>query len=86
MEVKMPAKGSDRVGLPASYAARRTRLLAKRKLEEARLAQARDEIRRIDRELAALDRERMQPMASGGKRGADSAARAARQFASTATR
>lgn len=84
----MPAKGSDRVGLPASYAARRTRLLAKRKLEEARLAQARDEIRRIDRELAALDRERLQ----AGARKSDAAikaergARAAKQFASTATR
>ncbi len=84
----MPAKGSDRLRPSTSYAARRTRLLAERKLEEAKLAQARDAIRRIDRELAALDRERMplhrrRPEASA----ADKAiARAARQFASTATR
>ena len=82
----MPAKGSDRVGLPTSYAALRTRLLAKRKLEEAKLAQARDAIRGIDRELAALDRERMRPAAAAPKRADDSIARAAKQFASTATR
>ena len=82
----MAAKGSDRVGIPQSYAARRTRLLAKRKLEEAKLAQAREAIRGIDRELAALDRERMRPAAVASKRAAESIARAARQFASTATR
>ncbi len=84
----MPAKGSDRLRLSTSYAARRTRLLAERKLEEAKLAHAREAIRRIDRELAALDRERMRQ----DRRNADAAraardiARAARQFASTATR
>ena len=84
----MRAKGSDRVRLNTSYAALRTRLLAKRKLEEARLAQARDAIRLIDREIAALDRERMQldrqkPSAALSSK---AIARAARQFASTATR
>ena len=84
----MPAKGSDRLRLSTSFAARRTRLLAERKLEEAKLAHAREAIRRIDRELAALDRERM-PL---HRRGPDAPAvdkaiaRAARQFASTATR
>lgn len=81
----MPGKGSDRVGLSTSYAARRTRLLAKRKLEEAKLAQVRDAIRRIDRELAALDRERMR-LDRQTAEAAKEIARAARQFASTATR
>ncbi len=84
----MPAKGSDRVGLPTSYAALRTRLLAKRKLEEARLAQARDAIRRIDRELAALDRDRMRVdrQKSNAVLMAEDGARAAKRFATIATR
>ena len=83
----MPAKGSDRLRPDTSPAARRTKLIAERKFEEAKLAQARDAIRRIDRELAALDRERMRPAPARGKAGVrDDIARAAKQFASTATR
>ncbi len=40
-----------------SHFAVRTRLLAKRKLAEARMAGAREDLRRIDRELMALERE-----------------------------
>ena len=56
----MPADLSDKDKLRKSYSALRTRLLAKRKLEETRLAQAREALRRIDRELAALEREQRQ--------------------------
>ena len=56
----MPADFSDKDKLRTSYSALRTRLLAKRKLEETRLAQAREALRRIDRELAALEREQRQ--------------------------
>ena len=56
----MPADSSDKDKLRTSYSALRTRLLAKRKLEETRLAQAREALRRIDRELAALEREQRQ--------------------------
>jgi len=39
-----------------SYLALRTRLLAKRHLAEARMAEVREALRRIDREIAALER------------------------------
>lgn len=52
----MPAYTSD-YKLRTSYAAQRTRLLAKRKLAETRMAEAREALRRIDREIAALQRE-----------------------------
>ena len=39
-----------------SHFALRTRLLAKRKLAETRMAEAREELRRIDREILALER------------------------------
>jgi hypothetical protein len=62
-------------------------LLAKRKREESRLARAREAIRRIDREIAALDRERLRPASGRGETAtSDDIARAVRQFASTATR
>ena len=56
----MQAKTIDNDRLRTSYAAQRMRLLAKRKLEETRLAEAREALRRIDREIAALERERRQ--------------------------
>jgi hypothetical protein len=62
-------------------------LLARRKREETRLARAREAIRRIDREIAALDRERLRPGSGRGDTAtSDEIARAVRQFASTATR
>ena len=84
----MRANTVDTDQLRTSYAVLRTRLLAKRKLEEAKLARARDAIRRIDRELAALDRERMQLDRHKASTAAatEDVARAARRFASTATR
>ena len=48
---------SDKDRLRTSYAALRTRLLAKRKTEETRLAHVRETLGRIDREIAALDRQ-----------------------------
>jgi hypothetical protein len=56
----MPANTIDKDKLRKSYSARRTRLLAKRKLEETRMAEAREALRRIDREIAALEREQRQ--------------------------
>jgi len=77
----------DKGTLYQSFEARRTRLLARRKLEAAKLAQAREAIRRIDREILALDRERLRPASSrAGAAVPEDIARAARQFASTATR
>ena len=83
----MRANTVDKDKLRTSYAARRTRLLAKRRLEETRLAQVREALRRIDREIAALYRERMRPPSVAAETSAaNEIARAARQFASTATR
>ena len=69
-----------------SYAAQRTRLLAKRKIEEIRVAHAREALKRIDREIAALGRERMRLDRQGMEAAAEDIVRAVRQFASTATR
>ena len=100
----MPVHVSNQEKLRTSYAALRTRLLAKRKIEETRLARVREALRRIDRELAALERERMRldrsireemsTRAATARRGHgrttqatdEDIARAAKQFASTATR
>ena len=56
----MPANESDRAKLRKAYSALRTRLIAERKLEEARMAQAREALGRIDRELAAIERDQRQ--------------------------
>jgi hypothetical protein len=56
----MPATTIDKAKLSKSYLPMRTRLLAKRKLEEVRLGEAREAMRRIDREIAALDRQHQQ--------------------------
>ena len=53
----MPTDTSDKNKLRTSQLALRTRLLAKRKLAETRMAEAREALRRIDREIAALGRE-----------------------------
>jgi hypothetical protein len=53
----MPTDTSDKNKLRTSHLALRTRLLAKRKLAETRMAEAREDLRRIDREIAALERE-----------------------------
>ena len=100
----MPVLVSNQEKLRTSYAALRTKLLAKRKIEETRLARVRDALRRIDRELAALERDRMRldrsireemsnrAASASRRRGRatqatdEDIARAARQFASTATR
>lgn len=46
-----------RAQLRRAYSLLRTRLLAERKLEEARLAQTRETLSRIDRELMAVERD-----------------------------
>jgi len=56
----MPVHIIDKEKLRKAYLPLRTRLLARRKLEETRLAQAREALRRIDREIAALDRQQHQ--------------------------
>ena len=53
----MIATTSDDSKARTSHFALRTRLLAKRKLAETRMAEAREDLRRIDREIAALERE-----------------------------
>jgi hypothetical protein len=54
------SKTIDKDKLRTKYAAQRMRLLAKRKLAETRMAEAREALRRIDREIAALEREQRQ--------------------------
>jgi len=53
----MPTDTIDKNRLRTSHVALRTRLMAKRKLAETRMADAREDLRRIDREIAALERE-----------------------------
>ena len=48
---------SERARLGKAYSLLRTRLLAERKLEETRLAQTRETLSRIDRELKAVERD-----------------------------
>lgn len=56
----MTDKASDRAKLRAAYSHLRKRLLAERKLEEARMVQARQALDRINHELAALERDQRQ--------------------------
>ncbi len=56
----MPASTVDKDKLRKSYLPLRTRMLARRKVEEIRMARAREALRRIDREIAALDRQQRQ--------------------------
>ena len=49
----MPSNDPDRAKLRKAYSLLRARLLAERKLEEARVAQSRETLSRIDRELAS---------------------------------
>jgi hypothetical protein len=60
MEAAMPANSSDRTKLRAAYSLLRKRLLSERKLEETRMAQTRETLSRIDRELAAVERDQRQ--------------------------
>ena len=65
-EDRMPTKSVDKDKLRTSYLPVRTRLLARRKLEETRLAKTREALLRIDREIAALDRQQRQIARDGG--------------------
>ena len=54
---RMESDPSARAQLRRAYSLLRTRLLAERKLEETRLAQTRETLSRIDRELMAVERD-----------------------------
>jgi hypothetical protein len=56
----MPTNDPDRAKLRKAYSLLRTRLLVERKLEEERVAQSRETLSRIDRELAAVERAQRQ--------------------------
>ncbi len=56
----MPANGSDEDKLRKAYSDLRTRLIAERDREQARIVTSRNILRRIDKELAAREREQRQ--------------------------
>jgi len=53
----MTSDAGDEDRLRTAYSNLRTRLLAEREREEARITEARGVLRRIEKELAALERE-----------------------------
>ena len=60
MGARMPTNEGDEDKLRKAYSALRARLIAERDREEARIVASRKNLRRIDKELAALEREQRQ--------------------------
>jgi len=56
----MPANASDEDKLRKAYSDLRSRLIAERDREQSRIVTSRNILRRIDKELAALEREQRQ--------------------------